>query len=66
MWRALTLWFLIGLAAAAWTVLPSDGLAVHAGKPAPEITGKHWLNSEPLTIAALRGRVVLVEFWTYG
>jgi thiol-disulfide isomerase/thioredoxin len=24
-----------------------------------------WLNSEPLTGAALRGRVVLVQFWTY-
>jgi thiol-disulfide isomerase/thioredoxin len=24
-----------------------------------------WLNSEPLTPAALRGRVVLVQFWTY-
>jgi thiol-disulfide isomerase/thioredoxin len=24
-----------------------------------------WLNSKPLTIAELRGKVVLVEFWTY-
>src|SRR4051795_3111489 len=24
-----------------------------------------WLNSAPLTTTALRGRVVLVEFWTY-
>ncbi|MSQ33130.1 MAG: redoxin domain-containing protein [Dehalococcoidia bacterium] len=24
-----------------------------------------WLNSEPLTIAALRGKVVLIDFWTY-
>jgi thiol-disulfide isomerase/thioredoxin len=24
-----------------------------------------WLNSEPLTVAELRGRVVLVQFWTY-
>jgi thiol-disulfide isomerase/thioredoxin len=24
-----------------------------------------WLNSEPLTAAGLRGKVVLVEFWTY-
>ena len=25
-----------------------------------------WLNSEPLTSAELRGRVVLVDFWTYS
>jgi thiol-disulfide isomerase/thioredoxin len=25
-----------------------------------------WLNSEPLTADALRGRVVLVDFWTYS
>jgi hypothetical protein len=24
-----------------------------------------WLNSEPLTPEGLRGRVVLVDFWTY-
>jgi hypothetical protein len=24
-----------------------------------------WLNSEPLTLDGLRGRVVLVDFWTY-
>jgi thiol-disulfide isomerase/thioredoxin len=25
-----------------------------------------WLNSQPLTAAELRGKVVLVEFWTYS
>jgi len=25
-----------------------------------------WLNSEPLTPASLQGKVVLVDFWTYG
>jgi thiol-disulfide isomerase/thioredoxin len=24
-----------------------------------------WINSPPLTLAALRGRVVLIEFWTF-
>lgn len=37
------------------------------GVPAPEITvGGEWFNSEPLTIAGLKGKVVLVDFWTYS
>lgn len=33
---------------------------------APEFAGiDAWVNSEPLTMASLRGKVVLVEFWTY-
>ena len=24
-----------------------------------------WLNSQPLTTAGLRGKVVLIDFWTY-
>jgi hypothetical protein len=36
------------------------------GEAAPDVAGGPWINSEPLTTAALRGRVVLVEFWTYG
>src|SRR6185436_20084242 len=35
---------------------------------APELTGgKSWLNVEqPLSLAALKGKVVLIDFWTYG
>ncbi len=33
--------------------------------PAPEISGDIWINSAPLRWADLRGRVVLVEFWTF-
>jgi cytochrome c biogenesis protein CcdA/thiol-disulfide isomerase/thioredoxin len=34
---------------------------------APELAGiQLWLNSEPLTLAGLRGKVVLVDFWTYS
>ncbi|MDI1260453.1 cytochrome c biogenesis protein DipZ [Aquabacterium sp.] len=34
---------------------------------APEFTGiEQWLNSPPITMKALRGRVVLVDFWTHA
>ena len=37
------------------------------GKSAPNFVGiSNWLNSGPLSIADLRGKVVLVDFWTYG
>lgn len=32
---------------------------------AHELYGDFWLNSEPIVISALRGRVILVEFWDY-
>jgi thiol-disulfide isomerase/thioredoxin len=36
-------------------------------RPAPEFAGiARWLNSEPLTLESLRGKVVLVEFWTFA
>ncbi|WP_419728821.1 redoxin domain-containing protein [Lichenicola sp.] len=35
--------------------------------PAPEFAGiKGWLNGGPLTMAGLRGKVVLVDFWAYS
>jgi DNA-binding beta-propeller fold protein YncE len=35
---------------------------------APELTGgRGWLNTDkPLSIAALKGKVILLDFWTYG
>ena len=44
---------------------PASAAAVH--NSAPEFTGiDQWLNGPPLTMHDLRGRVVLVDFWTYG
>ena len=48
--------------------------ASSAGEPAfsdegeaPELTGiEHWLNSEPLSLKGLHGKVVLIDFWTYS
>src|ERR671930_326597 len=37
------------------------------GPTAPAFTGiDDWINSKPLTIQSLRGKVVLVDFWTYS
>jgi cytochrome c biogenesis protein CcdA/thiol-disulfide isomerase/thioredoxin len=42
------------------TALPDYGVA-------PEFHGvTTWLNAEPLTLQGLRGRVVLIDFWTYS
>ncbi|RQQ00887.1 cytochrome c biogenesis protein DipZ [Burkholderia stagnalis] len=46
--------------AAAPAALPVEGTL-------PSLDGAvQWLNSPPLTTAALRGKVVLVDFWTYS
>ena len=45
----------------------SENLDLEPIRPAPEFAGiSNWLNSEPLTIEELRGKVVLVDFWTYS
>lgn len=33
---------------------------------APDITNETWLNSPPLHLSDLKGKVVMVEFWTFG
>ncbi len=33
---------------------------------APELAAGDWINSEPLKLKDLRGRVILIEFWTFG
>ncbi len=36
------------------------------GIMAPEIISPTWINSKPLKLENLRGKVVIVEFWTFG
>jgi cytochrome c biogenesis protein CcdA/thiol-disulfide isomerase/thioredoxin len=46
-------------------MLPENQL--HDFGEAPDFTGiEGWLNSKPLTLASLRGKVVLIDFWTYS
>jgi cytochrome c biogenesis protein CcdA/thiol-disulfide isomerase/thioredoxin len=46
--------------AGSQTVLTDEG-------PMPDLTGAvAWLNSAPLTSNSLRGKVVLIDFWTYS
>ena len=36
------------------------------GQAAADISAGRWINSEPQTIVGLRGRVVAIDFWTFG
>ncbi len=48
------------------TVLYFSSLSFAKNIPAPEIVSPTWINSEPLKMEELRGKVVMVEFWTFG
>ena len=64
---------LIGVAVVSngWSTFSRGGASVNLvdeNKPplAPEISSGTWINSDPLTLKSLRGRVVIVDFWTFG
>jgi len=59
MWLLLTL---VGMV----LIFFSGAEAASIGQPAPELTNTVWINSTPLQLADLRGKVILLEFWTYG
>ncbi len=53
----------ISLLLASWITA-----AATSTRPAPPFThagANEWLNSQPLTLKALRGRVLLIDFWTF-
>ena len=56
------------VSALAFLAIPPgpEAFTARVGQPAPEIAGGPWINSEPLSMEKLRGRVVAVEFWTFG
>ena len=48
-------------------MIPSRTLTEETKAPAaPELSTGLWINSEPLTLNGLHGRVVLIEFWTFA
>ena len=63
----------IGLAASFVGVLLTAALATRGEQPvilkteAPEFKDvAEWINSKPLLMKDLRGKVVVVHFWTFG
>jgi thiol-disulfide isomerase/thioredoxin len=53
-------------AAPAAAVEPNRTVGSSVGQQAPEFVGiTNWINSEPLTLEGLRGKVVLLDVWTY-
>lgn len=49
------------------TLTGKEGALNTQATPAPQFVGlTNWINSPPLQISQLRGKVVLVDFWTYS
>jgi thiol-disulfide isomerase/thioredoxin len=60
----------VTLASAVFSGAPNDGSETAVlgdyGEAPQFVTAGPWLNTAPLDLAALRGKVVLVDFWTYS
>jgi len=62
---------LLGLALASYAdeekTAQAQPTLADAQRAAPNFVGiSNWLNSGPLNLADLHGKVILVDFWTYG
>ena len=51
------------LSACARDAVPDSRAAALIGSSAPEWTLSHWVGSQPLSLAQLRGRPVLIRWW---
>jgi cytochrome c biogenesis protein CcdA/thiol-disulfide isomerase/thioredoxin len=48
-------------------MMAAGGAPANATSSAADISGATtWINSQPLTLASLHGKVVLIDFWTYS
>ena len=57
----------VGVVHFSTSALLSEDPTEQNTRPVPEFAGiSAWLNSPPLTTEGLRGKVVLVQFWTYS
>lgn len=64
-WKSMIAGVVLCLSAAACT--PAAHADATRAVAAPEFAGiARWFNTQPLSMAGLRGKVVLVEFWTYS
>lgn len=64
---AVTVAAVAGMTALAWPEAAAQGKGAVTSNLAPDFAGGGpWINSEPLSLPQLRGKVVLVEFWTYS
>lgn len=64
--KRLSSWIFLTLLGVSALALPQWVGASMIGKLAPELANEVWINSWPLRLADLRGKVILLEFWTYG
>jgi cytochrome c biogenesis protein CcmG/thiol:disulfide interchange protein DsbE len=63
-WSLRRIGIILVLALAMVTIAPARPRADDSARtPAPDFTAKVWLNSQPLRLSRLRGKVVLVDFW---
>jgi thiol-disulfide isomerase/thioredoxin len=65
MGKRVTFWLLAGVLVVAVRGASQHPEDAFVGQIAPELKTGEWINSEPLTLEGLRGKVVLLDFWAW-